>query len=258
MVNKNFLISGFVSIFIYFSAIFSFFFILSLKKQENIIEIGTNLNQPIDVVLDDNVKIANDFSAPEVSTQIPKEKPVNEMKQNIEQKQNTKDLFSNVQKVQSNSKLFDDFAPKKSVELPKQNPPEHQNLQPQQIQKKFEFVKEERKSIPSYALNLSEEKTVATFSQSSKKNIDPFLSKIYDLLNQKFKPNGILKNSSSKVNIFIDKNGRFDYFVVHKSQNQNFDNQLFSFLENEKNHIFPIPPDGNKISIEVTFTSKGL
>lgn len=258
MVNKNFVISGLISIFIYFSAIFSFFFLLGLKKQEKIIEVGTNLNQPIDIVLDDNIKISNEFLAPEISTQIPKEKPLNEIKQNFEQKQNTKDLFANVQKVQNNSKLFDDFASKKSLELPKQNQSEQQNSQPQPIQKKFEFVKEERKSIPSYALNLSEEKTVATFSQSSKKNIDPFLSKIYDLLNQKFKPNGILKNSSSKVNIFIDKNGRFDYFIVHKSQNQNFDNQLFSFLENQKNNIFPIPPDGNKISIEVTFTSKGL
>ena len=258
MAKKNFFISGFIAFSFYFLLIFLFIFIVTFKSDNKIVEASSNINQSIDVVLEDNIKITNEFSAPQISKEIPKEKPVEQLKQEVNQKQqNTKELFSNIPKTQNNAKLFDDFAPQKIKDAQKQTiPVEH--TPPPEPQKKFEFIKEERKSIPSYALNLSHEKTAAIFSQASKKNIDPFLSKLYDLLNQKFKPIGILKNASSKVNIFIDKNGRFDYFIVSKSQNQNFDNQLFSFLENQKKEIFPFPPDGNKVSIEVTFTSKGL
>ena len=90
----------------------------------------------------------------------------------------------------------------------------------------------------------------------SKFEKDAYISKIYEILFNRWSPLLIIDGLSAKVIITIYSTGEFNYKLIQYSGDSTFDNQLESFLEKQKSESFP-PPDKNKIDIEVIFTAKG-
>ena len=90
----------------------------------------------------------------------------------------------------------------------------------------------------------------------TKNEHDPYISKIYEILYQRWQPLLIVDGLSTKVVITIYKDGRFNYRILQYSGDSSFDDQLVLFLEKQKEEKFPIPKK-SRIDIEVIFTAKG-
>ena len=93
-------------------------------------------------------------------------------------------------------------------------------------------------------------------ASDAKNEKDPYISKIYDLLYQRWNPLLLLDGLSAKVLLTIYSTGELKYRVIQYSGDSTFDNQLVVFLEEQSMLEFP-HPNKNKVDIEVVFTSKG-
>jgi hypothetical protein len=91
----------------------------------------------------------------------------------------------------------------------------------------------------------------------SKNDNDPYFSKIYKILTQRWQPIIFYNDLSAKVLLFISSKGIFSYQFIQYSNNSGFDTQLKEFLDKESLKRYPISPKGNSIKIEILFQSKG-
>ena len=106
---------------------------------------------------------------------------------------------------------------------------------------------------------LKEQTSTATLKKKSgdiKNEKDPYISKIYEILYQRWNPLLLLDGLSAKVVLTINYNGELKYRILQYSGDSSFDDQLVIFLEEQSTLKFPIP-NKQKIDIEVIFTAKG-
>ena len=106
---------------------------------------------------------------------------------------------------------------------------------------------------------LKEQTSKATIKKNSgdiKNEKDPYISKIYEMLYQRWNPLLLLDGLSAKVVLTINSNGELKYRILQYSGDSSFDDQLVMFLEEQSTLKFPIPKK-QKIDIEVIFKAKG-
>ena len=124
---------------------------------------------------------------------------------------------------------------------------------------KAKFEKERKSdslSVSSILSNVKSKASVMPSSQTSE-NSDPYYSKIYELLAQRWNPMLIIDGLYAKVLVIITNDGKFDYKFLKYSGNESFDNSLTSFLNEQVNITFPKHDKGSKTEIEVIFKAKG-
>lgn len=254
MDKKLFSFSFLISSFIYFSLVFSFVYFISKNQQVKNIDAMSAQT----VVVEIETKTQTEAQKQEVvEAKNNVEKILPPQKEQIESKPNAQKLFSDTKPLFSKEPFKevqrDDFARQIAKEDKKPEP---------QIQKKFEFIKEKRETSPdvSSAIREIESKKNQHSAQKnlSANNPDPYYSKIYELLNNRWNPSSLAQKLTSKVIVIINANGKFDYVIVQKSSNASFNNQLFLFLESQKSVVYPPFKDGMQTSIEVNFTSEGI
>jgi hypothetical protein len=133
------------------------------------------------------------------------------------------------------------------------------NIQKSTVTSRFKS-KFEKKSKSNNKLTklLKKQKITYTNKRASdtKNEKDPYISKIYNLLYQRWNPLLLLDGLSTKVLLTIYSTGKLKYRVIQYSGDSTFDNQLVIFLEKQSILEFP-HPNKNKVDIEVVFTSKG-
>jgi hypothetical protein len=158
------------------------------------------------------------------------------------QKSNLKSLFANVKTKASSVK-------KKVVN----------NVQKSLTTSRFKAKFEKQTKSNNLLSKLLDDKKVNITKQKigdTKNEHDPYISKIYEILYQRWQPLLIVDGLSTKVIITIYKDGRFNYRILQYSGDSSFDDQLVLFLEKQKEEKFPIPKK-SRIDIEVIFTAKG-
>ena len=254
MDKKLFSFSFLISSFIYFFLIFLFVYFVSKNQEVKNVDAMTAQT----VVVEIETKTQDTTQKQEVVE--PKkilEKILPAHQEQIENKPNAQKLFSDTKPLFSK----EPFKEVQSNDFAKSTVKELKNIEPQ-MQKKFEFIKEKRETSPDVSSAIREiesKKNQHTMQKNlSANNPDPYYSKIYELLNSRWNPSSLAQKLTAKVIVIINANGKFDYVIVQKSSNASFNNQLFLFLESQKNVLYPSFKDGMQTSIEVNFTSEGI
>jgi len=93
--------------------------------------------------------------------------------------------------------------------------------------------------------------------EKTSENQDPYYSKIYQILSNRWNPTIFVNDLKVKVNIIIFSNGKFSYKFIQYSGNIAFDNQIRKFLNDETLKTYPISPTKKTVNIEIVFQSKG-
>ena len=158
------------------------------------------------------------------------------------QKSNLKSLFANVKTKASSVK-------KKVVN----------NVQKSLTTSRFKANFEKQTKSNNLLSKFLDDKKVNITKQKigdTKNEHDLYISKIYEILYQRWQPLLIVDGLSTKVIITIYKDGKFNYRILQYSGDSSFDDQLVLFLEKQKEEKFPIPKK-SRIDIEVIFTAKG-
>jgi len=121
---------------------------------------------------------------------------------------------------------------------------------------KFEKQSKSNNSMLSKLLDSKKLKLTKKKSGDAKNENDKYISNIYELLYSRWKPITFVDGLSAKVIITIYGSGIFNYKIIQYSGDNSFDDQIVSFLDNQKLKLFP-KPNKLKIDIEVIFTAKG-
>ncbi len=244
MDNKNLYISAIISISIYLSLIFLFAYYSITHNIKKIDSLSKTTVLQLDIVLEDpkvepkkmaTLKESSNVDAPEI---VKKSKS-----SSAKQRTNLKSLFSNV-----------------STKAPQVAKKVITNTSKSTISSRFKSKFEKERKTEKLALNkLQERKSVSAPKQSSdaKNESDPYYSKIYDLMYQRWKPVVFNNDTEAKVLITISNNGTFSYQFIQYSNNIGFDNQLKKFLDEQTLASFPVNPNGKTTQIEILFQSKG-
>ena len=122
---------------------------------------------------------------------------------------------------------------------------------------KFEKVRKTNNLKVSKLINNKQSKQNKNIVTESKNESDPYFSKIYQILSNRWKPTIFYNDLNAKVLVFISSNGKFSYQFVQYSNNIGFDNQLQEFLDSQSLLEYPVHPDRKSIKIEILFQSKG-
>jgi len=83
---------------------------------------------------------------------------------------------------------------------------------------------------------------------------DPYLAKIYKLLYTNWIPSPASVGGRAKVRIVISKDGKIEYTILQRSDNESFNSELKSYLEYLKSLTFPKP--SKKMEFSVYFEAK--
>ncbi len=247
--NKNFYISAYIAFGSYFFILFLFLIYLSFNDTKKFDSFSKNTVLELDIVLEEKkkekkvqkvkqVKVHKSRKDSKISKKIVKKSTSVSAKQ----RSDLKSLFA---KVKTKSAIVK----KETVS----------NVKKSSITSRFKskFEKQsESNNILSKLLDSKKMKMTKQNSGDAKNENDPYISKIYDILYQRWQPLLIIDGLSTKVIITIHIGGKFTYRIVQYSGDSSFDNQLILFLDNQSQLSFPSPKK-SKIDIEVIFTAKG-
>jgi len=248
MANKQELIySAIAALAIYIILILSFLVYLKTNEVKKINATVKNTVLQLDVILDvapskEKIKIQSN----QKNTKIAKKVVKKTTSSSIKKRTNLKSLFANVKtNVKSTSK--DKVLNVKNSSISSR------------FKSKFEKERKTKKLVLS---KLTENKVTKTANntvtmEKSSENQDPYYSKIYQILSNRWKPTIFQNDLKVKVNIIIFNNGKFSYKFIQYSGNMGFDNQITEFLNNETLKKYPISPKNKTVNIEITFQSKG-
>ncbi len=241
--KSNFYLSGLVSLFIYI-----FFFVLFIlyigSSNAKIYDSSKKVTVlELDIVLSNiqNKELKSKSSKPQEEKIVEKS-----TSKSAEQKANLKLLFANVDT--------------KAIETVKQ---EVNNIQSSSTSSRFKskFERESRSSkevdVSKILEDVESKQRKLSISTSSKYENDPYYSKIYEILAQRWNPILIEDGLEAKILLTIYSDGKFDYRVLKYSTNEKFDILLKEFLDKQRNLSYPPHNKGSKTNIEVTFKSKG-
>ncbi|RLA76123.1 MAG: hypothetical protein DRG78_19615 [Epsilonproteobacteria bacterium] len=246
--KKYFYITAVISFFIY---VFLILLLLVLFENNNVKKIDaiskTTILQ-LDIILEspkvkkEKITIKSGVKNKEIAKNIVKKTTSVSMKQ----KTNLKSLFANVstsaKKISKNKIL---------------------NVKQSTISSRFKSKFEKEKKVNNVVLsNLVENKKANSIVKKivmseSKNENDPYFSKIYQMLSNRWNPTVFSDNLTAKVLVSISNNGNFSYKFIQYSQNIGFDNHLKEFLNNESLKKYPINLNKKRIDIEISFQSKG-
>lgn len=183
------------------------------------------------------------FEKKTVKEEIPQEEK-SASRETVTKKVDTRSLFANVSTVAPVVK--ETVTNQKSVEV--------------SSTRKATFEKEERaqvsKNISKTLENVNLNPT-SSLSPPSDANVDEYYSLIYDILASRWNPASLKDNLFADVIITIYKNGKFNYSIISKSGDSNFDASLERFLNSQLNQKFPEHTKGDKTTLKVTFKTKG-
>jgi hypothetical protein len=244
--NKNFYLSAFVAIGSYLFLISLFFLYVSVNNVKKFDSFSKDTVLELDIVLQDTKQIKNqNIKKLQLNRKDSKiSKKIVKKSASVSSKQRTdlKSLFANV-KIKSN------IIKKKVIS----------NVQKSSItsrfKSKFEKQSKHNNNILSKLMDTRQVNVVKQKTGDASNEHDPYISKIYEILYNRWRPLLIVDGLSTKVLISITSKGKFNYRVLQFSGDNSFDNQLVLFLEGQKNEIFP--QNTKDISIEVIFTAKG-
>ncbi len=244
--NKNIFISAYIALGSYFFIFLLFFLYLKvsdIKKfdafsKDTVLELEILMKVP-ELNKKEDLKLHNKKQDNKKSKKIVKKSTSISAKQ----RSDLKSLFANVKT--------------KSVKVKKQITNNiKKSTVTSRFKSKFEKQTKNDNKLLSKILNEKDTKLIKQKTGETKHENDPYISKIYDILYQRWNPLLIIDGLSAKVVIIIYKSGQFKYRVIQYSGDSTFDDQLLQFLEQQKTKFFP-PPDKYKINIEVVFTAKG-
>jgi len=241
--QKNFITSGIISFSIYIIVILLFFLYVKTSDVKKFDAFSKTTVLELSILIDENKS--------EINQKIKKEKIkkseeiVKKSKSKTAKQQNSvKSLFANV-KVKSEN----------IIEKKVNNVVQSSNAS--RFKAKFEKQrKSDDLSVSSLLNNVKSKASVMPSSQTSK-NTDPYYSKIYELLAQRWNPINLQDGLYAKVLVSITSNGSFNYKFLKYSGNESFDNSLISFLNEQVNISYPKHDKGNVTKIEVLFKAKG-
>jgi len=248
MANKQELIySAIAALAIYIILILSFLVYLKTNEVKKINATVKNTVLQLDVILDvapnkEKIKIQSN----QKNTKIAKKVVKKTTSSSIKKRTNLKSLFANVKtNVKSTSK--DKVLNVKNSSISSR------------FKSKFEKERKTKKLVLS---KLTENKVTKSANntvtmEKSSENQDPYYSKIYQILSNRWQPTIFQNDLKVKVNIIIFNNGKFSYKFIQYSGNMGFDNQITEFLNNETLKKYPISPKNKTVNIEITFQSKG-
>ena len=244
--TKNLYISAYIAFGSYLLLVLLFFLYVSVDSVKKFDAISKDTILELDIVLQDNKVKKTDplkVKALKQDSKISKKVVKKSTSVSAKQRSNLKSLFANV-------KTKSTVVKKKQVNTVKKS------SFSSRFKSKFEKQTKTQNISLSKLLESKETKASKPKSGESKNEKDAYISKIYEILFNRWSPLLIIDGLSAKVIITIYSTGRFDYKLIQYSGDSTFDNQLESFLEKQKGESFP-PPDKSKIDIEVIFTAKG-
>ena len=239
--KSNFLLSGFFSISIYLFVMFIFFIYVKSHDVKKYDAYTKKTTLELEVLLDNSPVKRKAVQKKSTKT----EKIVKKSKsRTVKQKADFKSLFANVK--DKSSKVIE-----KKVN----------NQVSSQVSSRFKakFEKERKTknlNVSSLLENVKSKASVMPINSSDNEK-DPYYSKIYELLAQRWNPLMIEDGLFAKVLVVITSSGEFSYKFLQYSGNQSFDASLTSFLNEQVNIIYPKHNKGSKTSIEVIFKAKG-
>ncbi len=249
MDDKKYLyITAVISLFLYVSLILLLLVYLknnNIKKidgftKTTVLQLDIILNTP--KIKKEKINIKSSVKNKKIAKKVVKKTTSTSMKQ----KTNLKSLFANVKtkatKVRKNKIL--------NVK---------QSTISSRFKSKFEKEKKSNNVVLSKLLdkerkNTSIKKVIISNSKNAK---DPYFSKIYQMLSNRWTPTIFSDNLTAKVLVSISNNGKFSYKFIQYSDNIGFDQQLKEFLDSESFKRYPINKSNKKINIEILFQSKG-
>lgn len=242
--RKYFVLSAFISLGIYFLFIFVFLFNALNDNVKKIDAISKNTVLQLDIVLD-QPKVEKPQI---VQSQIQSSKEAQEVvkkttSSSAKQKSDLKSLFADV-----------------STKAPAVVKQTVTNTQKSTVSSRFKSQFEKEKKTKDITVNKLQNKTVTASKQvssESKNDSDPYYSKIYDIMYQRWNPMVFDADSKARVLITISSNGDFSFSFIQYSDNISFDNQLKNFLTGQLNEKFPVNPNGKTTQIEILFQAKG-
>lgn len=131
------------------------------------------------------------------------------------------------------------------------------SIDPKRFKSKFE--KEKKSNNVKIDKLLEDEKTATntkTKSSSKGDKTDEYGSKIYEMLYAKAP---IANDASLKIEalVKISPDGKFDYKFNKRSSNEDYNTSIRLYLDEQKDIVYPIPPDGKAKTFIVKFEFEG-
>jgi len=241
--ESSFLTAGIISLLVYLLIVFLFFLYLKTSDIKKFDPFKNDTILELNILIDENSVIKNKKSEIKESK---KSEEIVEKSKSISSKHqaSVKSLFANVE----------DKAEKTVNE-------EVKNIVESNVTSRFKakFEKQRKTEKLSVSSILDDIKSKASVMPSSQSNneTDPYYSKIYELLAQRWNPMLIVDGLYAKVLVIITNDGKFDYKFLRYSGNESFDNSLNSFLNEQVNITYPKHDKGPVTKIEVLFKAKG-
>ena len=232
-----------IALSIYLFIIFLFFLYLKTSDVKKFDAFNKTTTIELSILVDDDSKVINK------KAQKIKNKKIDDVvdkskSKSAKQQNNVKSLFANVK--DTNKNVIEDTV---------------NNVVKSEVASRFkaQFEKERKseKLSVSSLLNNVKSKTSVLPSTESKNSIDPYYSKIYELLAQRWNPMMVGDELFAKVLVIITNSGSFDYKFLKYSGNEVFDKSLTSFLNEQVNITYPEHNKGSQTKIEVIFKSEG-
>lgn len=240
--SNNFYISGIIAISFYVCVLFSFVFYTYNSDVVKFDSFKKNTVLELEVILSDSLSnkvTENKNKNSKLSKEIVKKATSSKIT-------NTADIKSLFSSVKTTSKKVN----KKEVLNVKKS------LVSSRYKSKFEKQKKSTSLKVSNILNSVQVKKSTVTSSDAKYENDPYYSKIYELLAQRWKPMLIIDELFAKVLVQITADGTFSYRFISNSGNDVFDTSLKTFLTDQTSLLFPTHNKGSKVQIEVIFKSE--
>ena len=239
--SNFFVVSGFISIFIYLLLCFLVFYYLITPKPKTYSFQSKATVLELDVIVEKSDKKRVEKKVEKVIEK--KEEVTKEASISAEKKPDLKSLFGNVKT--SETKVAD----KEVNNVVK-------SIDPKRFKAKFE--KEKKSSNVKIDSLLTDTKTTTSTKNqnlSMGEESDEYFSKVNEML-YKVKLTTREENLEAIVLVTISLNGNFDYSFVSYSGNTNFDYSLKAFLDEQKSIIYPKPTKGRTVKINAYFKSE--
>lgn len=241
--DNSFIISGVLAVSFYLFCFILFLLYISTPKTEKYDAVTKNTVLELDILITKDLK--KDLRNKTDSKDTEKAQEIVKKSKSITAKAKTsvKSLFANV-KTQSKKVIEKEVLNVKKSEVSSR------------FKAKFEKQRKTNVSVSKLLDNVKTKASVMPSSDSNNKN-DPYFSKIYELLAQRWTPMRIIDELSAKVLVIITNDGEFDYRFITNSSNQTFNRSLEEFLEEQKLVTYPTHNKGRVTRIEVIFKAKG-
>jgi hypothetical protein len=231
-----------IAISTYFFIIFLFFLYVKTSDVKKFDAFNKTTTIELSILLDDKSKVVNKEAQKEksktIDSVVEKSKSISAKQQN-----DVKSLFANVK--DTNEKVIE-----QSVN----------NVVKSEVASRYkaQFEKERKSEKLSVSTILNNVKSKASVlpSNESKNSVDPYYSKIYDILAKRWNPMISGDELFAKVLVIITNHGKFDYKFLKYSGNEFFDKSLTSFLNEQVNITYPEHNKGSEVKIEVIFKSE--